>query len=141
MISSWSFVFRRKTLKGVLGRFKEILRTPPGRRHDNVLKKKIVATSISDRSKTFLRRLCDVFVPAGIKLFSLTYFRTTGCFDLFKVCIRFPYFLSQFWLGYGQSSNNCRILRGSAYQREVRIVNSATAAHIRGSAYWRKYRN
>ena len=143
-VQIWSPVGLLHLREKLLRASQDVLRRSSGHLLEDVMttsSKKIFATSISDRSKTFLRRLCDVFVPAGIMLFSLTYFRTTGYFDLFKVCIHFPYFLIQLWLGLVQSSNNCRILRGSAYQREVLIVNSATAAYIRGSAYWRKYCN
>ena len=68
---------------------KEVFKTSPGRRLDNLLKK-VVVTSISDQSKKFLRRLYDFFVSAGLMLFSLAYLKTTSYFDLCIVCILVP---------------------------------------------------
>ena len=65
MVSKWSFAFTTKGLEDVLRCLKNVLMASPGRRLGNVIKK-VVATSISDKSKTFLRpklrRLYDVFV-------------------------------------------------------------------------------
>ena len=78
MISWWPFAFARKSLEDVLRRLKEILRTSSGKRLDDVLKK-VVATTISDQSKTSLRqklrRFHDVFTTTlfrlGVFYFSL----------------------------------------------------------------------
>ena len=71
MVSRWSFDFTKKSLEDVLRRLKEVLRKSPGRRHDDVLKK-VVATSISDQSKTSLRsklrRFYDVFATSLCRL-------------------------------------------------------------------------
>ena len=53
MVSEWSFASNGKSLEYVLSSLKEVLRTSPGRRLDNILKK-VVATSISDRVETSL---------------------------------------------------------------------------------------
>ena len=71
MVSRWSFAFNRKSLENVLKRLKEALRSSPGRRLDDILKM-VVATSISDQSKTSLRpklrHFYDVFVTSLSRL-------------------------------------------------------------------------
>ena len=72
IVARWPFAFIRKSLEVVLTRLKEVLRTSPERRLDDVLKKGLynfhyrpTQDAFETKIKAFLRRYCDVFVSAG----------------------------------------------------------------------------